>query len=464
MAEQVTERHEATLRDYLGIMFRQKWVILTVLAIPTIVVLAQSLGSRTLYKSTATVLLRRGQKESAMVPYVTVLPWEEQVSSEEQTATSAVVIAEAQKILDARQSQVPDKDRITIKAGSAEAGIVGESNVLAISYVDHEPTVARMVTQALTEAYIKYREQETRLAPGLLGFFDTRIEEVKAKLGELRQERETFMKEQGVNDLDRKTWTLLDMWEKLSGVLSDAVSARIVEETKIAQIKKLMTNPDVEVPILEELLGSESLISTLRKSRDSLKQDLEKMEANYTDKDQRVIALQRQLAETEDQLAREIKQAIVIAEARLAPLVAKENQLRRDVAKVEAQLTGYPEQDAVLADLDARIKTLERDYETLTSRKIDAMVSKESSPEWDIILLSPPSQPVALRTKDYVRLSLGPLLGLLVGIGLAFLFDSLDHSVKTKSEVESILGVPVVACIVDLKDWDRKLKELESKK
>jgi capsular polysaccharide biosynthesis protein len=127
-------------------------------------------------------------------------------------------------------------------------------------------------------------------------------------------------------------------------------------------------------------------------------------------------------------------------------------------------LVGYPEQDAVLADLNSRITVLERDYATLTSRKIDAMVSKESSPEWEVVLLSPPSQPVALRTKDYVRLSLGPLLGLLVGIGLAFFFDSLDHSVKTKSEAERILGIPVVASIVDLKDWDRKLTEPESKK
>jgi uncharacterized protein involved in exopolysaccharide biosynthesis len=463
MAEQVTERHEATVRDYLGIMFRQKWVILTVLVIPTIVVLMQTLGSRTLYKSTATVLLRRGQKESAILPYITVLPWEEQVSSEEQTATSAVVVARAQKVLDGWQSQVPERDRIRIRASSAEAGIVGESNVLAISYVDYKPTVARTVTQALTEAYIEYR-RETSRAPDLMSFFDTQIEEVTARLGELRQEREAFMKEHGVNDMDWKTKVLLTMWQDLSSQLNAAVSERIVEEAKVAQTRKLMSNPDVEVPILEEQAGRESLINTFRDSRASLRLELEKMQANYTSKDQRVIGLRRQLAETEDQLRKEIKQSLVLAEARLAPLVAKENQLRRDVARVEAQLVGYPEQETVLDDLNTRIRLLERDYETLTSKKIEAMVSKESSPEWDFILLSPPSQPVALRTKDYVRLSLGPLLGLLVGIGLAFLFDSLDHSVKTKSETESMLGIPVVASIVDLKDWDRKLTKLEGKK
>ena len=459
MVEQLTERHEATLRDYLGIMFRQKWVILIVLAVPTIVVLLQTLGSRTLYKSTATVLVRRGQKESAIVPYVTVLPWEEQVSSEEQTATSAVVISEAQDILDKWQTRTPEKDRIRIRGSSAEAGIVGESNVLAISYIDYKPAVSKMVTQALTEAYMKYRH-ETGLAPGLLGFFDTQIEEVKVKLDELRQERQTFMKEHGVNDLDWKTRTLLSMWSDLTTQLDAAVSARIVQEAKVNQMRKLLSNPDVDIPILEDTPpGGGSILTELRSKRSDLRQELEKAQASYTDQDQRVIAIKNQLSETEAQLNREVKQSVVLAEAKLAPLVAKERQLRSDVARVETQLMGYPEQNTVLADLNERITVLQRDYETLTSKKIDAMVSKESSPEWDVILLSPPSLPVALRTKDYVRLSLGPLLGLLVGIGLAFLFDSLDHSVKTKSEAEALFGLPVVASIIEIREWDRKPKE-----
>jgi uncharacterized protein involved in exopolysaccharide biosynthesis len=238
-----------------------------------------------------------------------------------------------------------------------------------------------------------------------------------------------------------------------------------MQEARIAQMKKLLSNPDVEMPILDDAaLGNESIILPLRRTRASIRQDLENVQANYTDKDQHVIALRRQLAEVEDQLNKEVKQAIVMAEARLAPLMANENQLKQGVARVDAQLMGYPEQDAVLGDLDTRIRILEKDYESLTSKKTEAMVSKESSPEWDVILLSSPSHPVALRTKDYVRLSLGPLLGLLVGIGLAFLFDSLDHSVKTKSEAETLIGVPVVSSIVDLKGWDRTLKELESKK
>ena len=456
MAELETERHEATLRDYLGIIFRQKWVILTVLAIPTVIVLVQTLGSRTLYKSTATVLLRRGQKESAMVPYVTVLPWEEQVSSEEQTATSTVVVTKAQRILDGWQAGVPEDERIKIRASAVEAGIVGESNVLAISYVDYKPAVAKQVTRAVTEAYMQYR-QETGLAPALAEFFDTQIDTVRSRLEQLRAEREQFMRQQGVNDLGTKTRTLLEFWKDLSGDLSDAVTTRLVEETNVNEMKRLLDSPDVDVPLLTEIpLGGASIVNSLRSSRGVLRAELQKMQASYTDKDQRVVAVQKQLAEVEQQLAKEIKQALALAQARLAPLVAKENELKRQVASVESQLLGYPEQDAVLADLNTNIRIMERDYETLTSKKIEAMVSRESSPEWNVMLLSPPSAPFALRTRDYVRLSLGPLLGLLVGIGLAFLFDSLDHSIKSKSDAENVLKLPVLASISEVDAGGRR--------
>ncbi|KPJ61397.1 MAG: hypothetical protein AMJ46_01510 [Latescibacteria bacterium DG_63] len=456
MAEPQVERYEATLRDYLGIIFRQKWIILCVLAIPTIIVLVQTVGSKTLYKSTSTVLLRRGQRESAIVPYVTVLPWEEQVSSEEQTATSVVVITKAQEILDKRQSGVAKAEKIRIKASSVEAGIVGESNVLAISYVDHNRSVAKQVTQALTEAYMQYRE-ETSLAPGLVSFFDGEIEDKRTRLAELRQAREQFMTAQGVNDLEWRTRMLLDLWKDLISLLNGAVSKRIVEETNIAEMKRLLKDPDVNVPIITAAPpGTQTLIDNLRGSRNVLRMDLQRQQASYTDKDHRVIAVKNQLAEVEQQLESEIRQAITLCEARVVPLRAVENQIRRNLLAVETELRGYPEQEAVLADLDAKIKVLQRDYETLTSKRIDAMVSRESSPEWTVILLSPPSKPVALRTKDYVRLSLGPLLGLLVGIGLAFLFDSLDHSIKTKSEAESILGIPVVASIVEMKEWEEE--------
>ena len=52
----------------------------------------------------------------------------------------------------------------------------------------------------------------------------------------------------------------------------------------------------------------------------------------------------------------------------------------------------------------------------------------------------PPSY--AARPRVGLNLALGALVGLVVGLGLAFFIEYLDTSVKTMEDVESLLGVP----------------------
>jgi len=57
----------------------------------------------------------------------------------------------------------------------------------------------------------------------------------------------------------------------------------------------------------------------------------------------------------------------------------------------------------------------------------------------------PPSTPA--RPRVGLNLMLGALVGLVMGIGLAFFIEYLDTSVKTMEDVENLLGVPVLAII-----------------
>jgi len=57
----------------------------------------------------------------------------------------------------------------------------------------------------------------------------------------------------------------------------------------------------------------------------------------------------------------------------------------------------------------------------------------------------PPATPA--RPRVALNLALGALVGLVLGIGLAFFIEYLDTSVKTMEDVESLLGVPVLAII-----------------
>ena len=55
--------------------------------------------------------------------------------------------------------------------------------------------------------------------------------------------------------------------------------------------------------------------------------------------------------------------------------------------------------------------------------------------------------PTAARPRVALNMALGALVGLVLGIGLAFFIEYLDTSVKTMDDVETLLGVPVLAII-----------------
>jgi uncharacterized protein involved in exopolysaccharide biosynthesis len=64
-----------------------------------------------------------------------------------------------------------------------------------------------------------------------------------------------------------------------------------------------------------------------------------------------------------------------------------------------------------------------------------------------------PVQPVAPRKKLNVLLAL--ILGSSAGLAIASLAEYLDHTFKTREEVEHYLGLPVLVSIPATKQWER---------
>ncbi|MFL8938379.1 YveK family protein [Rossellomorea oryzaecorticis] len=61
-----------------------------------------------------------------------------------------------------------------------------------------------------------------------------------------------------------------------------------------------------------------------------------------------------------------------------------------------------------------------------------------------------------IKPKPLLNIAIAMVVGLMVGVGIAFLLEYLDNTVKTEQEVEKLLGLPVLGSITRIKDQEEK--------
>jgi uncharacterized protein involved in exopolysaccharide biosynthesis len=171
----------------------------------------------------------------------------------------------------------------------------------------------------------------------------------------------------------------------------------------------------------------------------------------YTEKHPDLIAVDNQIEELRGQLKQELRNAYELAKNDYDELLVKYNATVAELEKTEAAISVIPDKEKELSRIESKITAFEKKYQLLLSREDEAQIAVASSSEFEIVVLTPPGEAWQVRKSDYVRLALGPFLALIVGLGLAFFFESMDHSLKNPAEVEEYIGSAVLATIGEVK-------------
>ena len=191
------------------------------------------------------------------------------------------------------------------------------------------------------------------------------------------------------------------------------------------------------------------IISNIKYTLQRLKMDREVLINKYTERHPEVIAADTQIADLLADLKREVENSYMIEKMELDNLQSKVNMITGQIAATRTALSGLPDKELEIGRIDSKIALLTSKHELLLTRRSETEIALAITPQWTVRVLARASAPKRQNTQDYVRLALGPFLSLIVGVGLAFFFESLDHSVKNIAEVEEYLSTKVLASITD---------------
>jgi uncharacterized protein involved in exopolysaccharide biosynthesis len=290
----------------------------------------------------------------------------------------------------------------------------------------------------------------------LADFFAAGIADVQGDLEYWRAKRNEFLNQEKFFGMDEESRYLLQQIGGLEHTLVELDGETSVQVSRVDNLADLTqkTGKELENELairLSQRFFQSGIIEKIKYGLQSQNMLREELLQKYTDRHPEVIAIDTQIADLQSNLKREIENAYRVESQELQALYARKAYLGDQLAPARARLDDLPDKDLELNKFDTIISNLKAKYELLLERQSETDIALAIRPDWEVTVLSDASPPYSKKTQDYVRLAVGPLLSIVIALGLAFFLESLDHSVKNMAEVEEYLEKNVLATISEVR-------------
>jgi succinoglycan biosynthesis transport protein ExoP len=453
LMEEVSSKKETTVKDFLEVIFRRKWVIIGIVSIAVILVFVSSVRKEAMYESSAKLLLKRGEIAGVFSRDVRTLKWEEEIASQIELMKSQLIIERASETV---SNFLPENYKTSEKLslGRVNSDVVTTSNVIWVTYLSPDPRFAEAAVNAIVTAYRNYYV-EARTPPEMDDFFTNEIEALEKEMEYWRVRREKMKNMSGIIDLrDQKSTTI----QQLSSYKRDLVKLEqdLSElEIKLSKLKEVIANEnDVELSGSVGLLISadkRAIFDSLKRQLMELEVEEAKLATRLTENNRELVRVKKQISSVRKLIEREIKEQIHIYDSQIAVINSKVETLRELVKDLNRQKDVIPTREAELDRINVAMEQIKKSYDGLKEQRLAAKITKASHPEWTVTILNNATPAIRKTAVDYVRMALAPIFSLIVAVGLAFFIDNLDHSVKNVTEAEEVFKLPVLTSFPDMK-------------
>ena len=318
--------------------------------------------------------------------------------------------------------------------------------------VNHsDPTLAAQIANSLVDEYD--RENASRhvnsssSANELLNKEATRL---AAQLKDSEQRLQTYKETNSkAASLDDKQNTVVAELKELSTKATEAKSIRIRAEADYNQVRELGTN--VEALLTLPSVANDSTVVASRIALSKAEDDFAVLQQRYKDKHPKYVQSRTQIQNLQADLADKVLKSAQKVKAGLDAANAAETALNEALRKQETASLELSQLAIEYGVLSRKVESDRALYQSVLNRMSETSVTKEMQP-MTVRRVQPatvPVKPFSPRKMMIMALSGfgGISIGLLIVLGLAML----DTTIKTVDQAESMLGMPVLASIPQLR-------------
>ena len=318
--------------------------------------------------------------------------------------------------------------------------LLTESRLVEVSFESVDPSQAARVANALVKNYVesnfRSKYDTTRQASV---WMEQQLDELKAKVEKSQQGLVDYERENSITDVGDKENVVQQKLADLSKDLTAAQTDRVTKESVYDSVRSNQAEAAI--------IANDALLQQLDSKYADLKTQYAATTSQYGPNFYKVKELGNQINEVESLVVRERTRIIERIGSDYRTALRREQLLSRDVAQQRAEVEKLNQLLIQYNLLKNEYETNQQLYNELLKRLKDATVSV-SMRATNVRLADEalvPSTPI--RPDKPVDISVGLLVGLILGATLAFIRESLDRTIKTAEDIESEITVPTLAVI-----------------
>ena len=372
---------------------------------------------------------------------IEVSPWKELLTQFKKN--TRLLLGREEKLLTPQEKLAELTDKLEAKIDIEE---VRNTRLLKVSVEDHDPVMARDIANTLAGSYITFNiDNRLRSSQNTLSWMTDQLYEMKKKLEDAEEEFLAYKQQAKLFSVKGKQKVIAQKIQEFNDAYLKARNKRLELDAKLTQLDRLSKSRGNIFRV--RFLIDNALIDNLYSQLLESEIELSHLSNVYKSKHPKIIQVNSKIDKTRRKLDEELKREIENLKAERSVLLSREKVLEKTIADFENEGLETNKKELKYTILERNLETNQKLYETLLSKIKESNITGSISVS-NIRITEKAVMPHApVKPKKKLNLILSIIFGLMTGVGIAFLWEYLDRSLRTEEDVRRYLDLPVLSVI-----------------
>ncbi len=473
----VLPSQESTLREYMRTLIKRKWMVTAVVVGIFMAVAIASLRQTPVYEAVGRIAVNKA--DSNLITFKDSTPVVDYYDQSDLDTEVRILQSDLMALQVIRQLNLDrrpefgghsdqkqpnlvadplqtDSNRTSALLGGFRGNLhvtlIPNTRIIEIHYTSTDPQLAASAVNTLAATYVeqnfKTKFESTMQASDWLS---KQLVDLQMKVETSQEKLVRYQKEHEILGIDEKQNITTEKLDELNKEMTMAESDRMQKEAVYRQTQS--NDPEaVAAAIIADTAGGGTgagsvLLDKLREQQAGLKIQVAELSTQFGPSYPKVAQLNNQLKEIDRQLQSETNKAVDHLKGQYLAALQRENMLRGSFEKQKQEANKLNESaieySILKRDLDSNRTLYEGLLEKLKEAGVTAGLRSNNFRIIDAARVpTSPSEPNIPR-----NLSFALVLGVISGVGLAFLLENMDNTVRTPEQAQAISGLPSLGMI-----------------